>query len=80
MSDETNSAVQGPTHAVTALIYEADASGMENQASRRRGVFRRRASLADRLALVKGHHTNKALHHQQPCPIAQETGDRLAVK
>lgn len=34
MSDETNRAVQAPTHTATAVIYEADASGMENQASR----------------------------------------------
>lgn len=32
MSDETNRAVQAPTHAATAVIYGADASGMENQA------------------------------------------------
>lgn len=34
MSDETNRAVQAPTHAATAVIYGADASCMENQASR----------------------------------------------
>lgn len=34
MSDETNRAVQAPTHAATAVIYGADASGMENQARR----------------------------------------------
>lgn len=34
MSDETNRAVQAPTHAATAVIYGADASGMENQVSR----------------------------------------------
>lgn len=34
MSDETNRAVQAPTHAATAVIYGADASGMENRASR----------------------------------------------
>lgn len=34
MSDETNRAVQAPTHAATAVIYGADASGMENQESR----------------------------------------------
>lgn len=34
MSDETNRAVQAPTHAATAVIYGADASGMKNQASR----------------------------------------------
>lgn len=33
MSDETNRAVQAPTHAATAVIYGADASGMENQVS-----------------------------------------------
>lgn len=33
MSDETNRVVQAPTHAATAVIYGADASGMENQAS-----------------------------------------------
>lgn len=32
MSDETNRAVQAPTHTATAVIYGADASGMENQA------------------------------------------------
>lgn len=36
MSDETNRAVQPPTHAATAVIYGDDASGMKNQASRRR--------------------------------------------
>lgn len=33
MSDEANRAVQAPTHAATAVIYGADASGMENQAN-----------------------------------------------
>lgn len=60
MSDETNRAVQAPTHAATAVIYGADASGMENQASRRRGDLGRPTSLTDRSALLKGHSTNKA--------------------
>lgn len=34
MSDETNRAVQAPTHAATAMIYGTDAIGMEIQASR----------------------------------------------
>lgn len=34
MSDETNRAVQAPTHTATAVIYGTDASGMENQASK----------------------------------------------
>lgn len=41
MSDETNRAVQAPTHAATAVIYGADASGMENQANRRRGDLKK---------------------------------------
>lgn len=37
MSDETNRAVQAPTHTATAVIYGADASGMENRASGEKG-------------------------------------------
>lgn len=80
MSDETNRAVQAPTHAATAVIYGADASSMENQANRRRGDLRRSASLPDRSALLKGHSSNKAPHHRQACPMAQHTSDRLAAK
>lgn len=81
MSDETNRAVQAPTHAATAVIYGADASGMENQASREeRGDLKRSAVLTVRSAPLKGRNTNKALHHRQPCPMAQDTGDELAAK
>ena len=62
MSDETNRAVQAPTHAATAVIYGADASSMENQGSgEERG--RQKISLAcslSSLALLKGHRTNKS--------------------
>lgn len=61
MSDETNRAVQPPTHAATAVIYGDDASGMENQASRRRACLRRPASVADRSALLKHRNNHEAL-------------------
>lgn len=49
MSDETNRAVQAPTHAATAVIYGLDASGMENQASREeRGLARCQIGPAER--------------------------------
>lgn len=80
MSDETNRAVQPPTHAATAVIYGDDASGMENQASRRRACLRRPASVADRSALLKHRNNHEALLQQQPCPTAQDTGDRRAAK
>lgn len=72
MSDETNRAVQAPTHAATAVIYGADASSMENRASRRRGDLRRSASLTDRSALLKGHSTNKAA--APPATMSNGTG------
>lgn len=80
MSDETNRAVQPPTHTATAVIYGDDASGMKNQASRRRVCLRRPASVADRSALLKHHNNHKALLQQQPCPMAQDINDREAAK
>lgn len=80
MSDERNRAVQPPTHAATAVIYEDDASGMKNQASRRRVCLRRPVSAADRSALLKHHNNHKARLQQQPCPIAQDIDDRQAAK
>lgn len=80
MSDETNRAVQPPTHAVTAVIYGDDASGMKNRASRRRVCLRRPAPVADRSALLKQHYNHKALLQQQPCPMTQDINDRQAAK
>lgn len=34
MTDDANRVVQAPTHAMTAMIYGADATGMEKQGSR----------------------------------------------
>lgn len=45
MSDETNRAVQAPTHAATAVIYGADASGMENKESVEERDLKRLGSL-----------------------------------
>ena len=52
MSDETNRAVQAPTHAATAVIYGADANGVENRGGGgeerdgvREGDLKRSASL-----------------------------------
>lgn len=80
MSDETNRAVQPPTHAATAVIYGDDASGMKNQASRRRTRLRRPASVPHRSALLKHHDNHKALLQPQPCPMAQHVDDRQAAK
>lgn len=38
MTDDANRVVQAPTHAMTAMIYGADATGMEKQGSRERGT------------------------------------------
>lgn len=56
MSDETNRAVQAPTQATTAMIYEDD-GGMENQASRRSEELKK-ISLAHR--------------HIKPCEWTQQ--------
>lgn len=80
MSDETNRAVQPPTHAATAVIYGDDASGMENQASGRRERLTRPASVADRSAPHRHRDNHKALLQQRPWPMAQDTGDRRAAK
>lgn len=67
MSDETNRAVQPPTHAATAVIYGDDASGMRNQASRGKESVPQKgpASVADRSALLE-HHNN----HGAPLSVA----------
>lgn len=45
----------------------------------RRGDLGRSASLTVTSAQLKGHATNKALYHSQPCPMAQDAGDRLTL-
>lgn len=45
----------------------------------RRGDLERSASLTVTSAQLKGHGTNKALHHRQPCPMAQDADDGLTL-
>lgn len=78
MSDETNRAVQAPTHAATAVIYGADASGMENQASGEgRGDLKRSASLTVRSAPDEKKATALIKRHATDGHVRQYTGRRV---